>query len=60
MTRSRRIFLIGAIVFAAFLAFTVYDISRRTSFPGSRKTGQQPPADSLKSDSSAKSVVHPR
>jgi hypothetical protein len=35
MTRSKKIFAAFAFVFAIFLVFIVYDISTRTTFPGS-------------------------
>jgi hypothetical protein len=36
MNRSKKIFLAGAIVFAIFIAIVSWDISRRTTFPGSK------------------------
>lgn len=36
MTRSKKIFVVFAALFALFLVFIVYDISTRTTFPGSR------------------------
>ena len=60
MTRSRKTFLVAATLFAAFLAFTVYDISRRTTFPGSKKPKKEVPVDTLKDHSSPKSATqHP-
>jgi hypothetical protein len=36
MNRSKKIFVAAAVVFAVFLALVSYDISRRTTFPGSK------------------------
>jgi hypothetical protein len=57
MTRSRKIFLVAAGVFAAFLVFAVIDISRRTTFPGSKKSKQEAASDTTKRNSSAKSAT---
>lgn len=57
MTRNRKIFLVAAVLFAAFLAFTVYDISRRTTFPGSKKGKKEAPADTVERRSSPKSAT---
>ena len=45
MTRSKKVFAGFAVVFFLFLAFVVYDISTRTTFPGSKDT--KSPVDSL-------------
>ena len=37
MTPSKRIFIIVLIAFFLFLAWLIYDISSRTTFPGSKK-----------------------
>ncbi|MBL7848950.1 MAG: hypothetical protein JNL40_15895 [Cyclobacteriaceae bacterium] len=58
MTRSRKIFLIAALLFAAFLVFIVVDISRRTTFPGSKKKEKVEPVDTIKNSSSPKSAAH--
>ena len=55
MTRSKRIFALFATVFLLFLIFIVYDISTRTTFPGSRPVDSNTPdpielSDTLKSD----------
>jgi hypothetical protein len=39
MTRPKKIFRAFAALFLVFLIFVIYDISRRTTFPGTR-TGQ--------------------
>ncbi len=57
MNRSRKIFLIGAALFAAFLVFLVIDISRRTTFPGSKKTKKEAPADTVERRSPPKSTT---
>ncbi|HPM30135.1 MAG TPA: hypothetical protein PLJ60_07340 [Chryseolinea sp.] len=36
MNRSKRIFLLGGIVFFVLLFYASYDISKRTTFPGSK------------------------
>jgi hypothetical protein len=36
MNKSKKVFVGLAIVFFLFLAFASYDISRRTTFPGSK------------------------
>ncbi|MBL7877825.1 MAG: hypothetical protein JNL53_19320 [Cyclobacteriaceae bacterium] len=36
MSKSKKIFLAFAIVFLALLLYASYDISRRTTFPGSK------------------------
>jgi hypothetical protein len=36
MSRSKKIFFIGLGIFFAALVYVSYDISRRTSFPGSK------------------------
>jgi hypothetical protein len=41
MTRSKKIFLGGAVVFFIGIAFASYDISRRTTFPGSKPQLQE-------------------
>ena len=59
MSRSKKIFAAFAFLFFLFLLFIVYDISTRTSFPGSQKDLDAPPTlhrdsvpgDSLRSDS---------
>lgn len=65
MTRSKKIFIACIFAFFAFLVFIVVDISRKTTFPGSRKRQntskevQQPLSpDSLESNPSAKSAAH--
>ncbi len=36
MSKSKKIFLLAAILFFAILFYASYDISRRTTFPGSK------------------------
>jgi hypothetical protein len=36
MSRSKKIFFVGLAIFFAALLYISYDISRRTSFPGSK------------------------
>jgi hypothetical protein len=52
MTRSKKIFVAFAIVFALFLAYVAYDIGSRTTFPGAQKHEPHPPTapDTLSSD----------
>jgi len=54
MTRSKKIFAAFCIVFALAMAYVVYDISSRTTFPGSRaekkETPDKTPPDSVRSD----------
>ena len=45
MTRSKKVFAVFALVFFLFLAFVVYDISTRTTFP--RSDYKEHPLDSL-------------
>lgn len=45
MTRSKKVFAGFAIVFFLFLVFVVYDISTRTTFPGSEY--KERPVDSV-------------
>jgi len=52
MTRSRKIFLLGAALFVGFLAFTVYDISRRTTPPWKKGRDKEVARDTTKSNSS--------
>jgi hypothetical protein len=67
VTRSKKVFVGLAVLFAIFLAWASYDISRRTTFPGSKPqlkerlkkklfdTDSIP--DSTKSNSSSKSAA---
>jgi hypothetical protein len=36
MSRSKKVFVVVAIIFLILLAYASYDISSRTTFPGSR------------------------
>lgn len=36
MSRGKKIFVLLAVVFAILLAYASYDISRKTTFPGSK------------------------
>ena len=36
MTKSKKIFAIGCAIFTILLAYASYDISRKTTFPGSK------------------------
>ena len=50
MSRSKKIFVAFAIVFFLVLVYIVYDISSRTTFPGSRppkKKSDSPLVDSV-------------
>ena len=66
MTKSKKIFLGAAAVFFALLFYASYDISTRTTFPGSKpqlkerieKTYLQ--QDSIKVDSSSTNVKKPK
>jgi hypothetical protein len=56
MNRSKKIFLVGCALFAAFLAIVSYDIGSRTTFPGSKSQLKErlkkkySPADSIQTD----------
>lgn len=51
MSRSKRIFLFLAILFFILLFYASYDISRRTTFPGSKpQLKERIKKDYLKSD----------
>ena len=51
MSRSKKIFAFFAAIFVLILIYLVYDISSRTTFPGSsRDTGEQGSSDSVDSD----------
>lgn len=58
MTRSKKIFFGFLVAFVIFIALVSYDISRRTTFPGSKSQLKERlkekylPADSVKADSS--------
>jgi len=41
MTRQKRIFIIFAILFFLAMGYLAYDISRRTTFPGSKPQLQE-------------------
>jgi hypothetical protein len=61
MTRSKKIFLGFVLVFLVSISCLVYDISRKTSFPGSGK--QSKPAlkqDSLTRKDTLKSILPPK
>jgi hypothetical protein len=57
MSRSKRIFAMLAIIFVILLAYASYDISSKTTFPGSKPQLKERieenflKADTLKSDS---------
>jgi hypothetical protein len=57
MSKSKRLFVIGAILFFIALFYASYDISKRTSFPGSKPQLQERlkkvylSSDSAKADS---------
>lgn len=54
MTRSKKIFVAFAIVFALLLMYVVYDISSRTTFPGRSRGVQEvenTSADTIPADS---------
>ena len=59
MTKSKKLFVAVAVVFLILLIFASYDISRRTTFPGSKSQLKErlkqtyDGKDSLKSDSLA-------
>lgn len=55
MTRSKKIFVFFAVVFALLLMWVVYDISSRTTFPGGSPENpptEQTPSDTVRSDTS--------
>jgi hypothetical protein len=60
MTKSRKIFLFAAAVFAAFLVFIVVDINRRTTPPWLKNKQKEAPKDSAAHRSSADSTAQPR
>lgn len=52
MTRSKKVFAALAVIFVALLLYASYDISRRTTFPGSKPQLKERIEDKfLKSDS---------
>lgn len=51
MTRSKKIFTAFAIAFLLALIYVVFDISRRTTFPGARHDRK---ADSARIDSASR------
>ncbi len=57
MTRSKKIFLVFAVVFVMLLSYASYDIGSRTTFPGSKSQLKERlkdrylESDSLKKDS---------
>jgi hypothetical protein len=59
MTKSKKVFAAAAVVFLILLIFASYDISRRTTFPGSKPQLKERlkqtygGKDTLKSDSLA-------
>lgn len=53
MTRSRRIFVVFVIVFVILLSYASYDISTRTTFPGSKPQLKERIQDRLNPDSLA-------
>jgi len=58
MSRSKKIFVGFAIAFFAFLAFISYDISSRTTFPGSKpQLKERLKKQYLESDSVAKDTI---
>jgi len=56
MTRSKKVFAVFALAFFLFLAFVVYDISTRTTFPGSEY--KERPLDSAQDSVRADSTRH--
>ncbi len=65
MSRQKRIFIILAVLFFAAMAYVAYDISSRTTFPGSKpqlkerieqQYSSDDPVDSVGTDSD--SVTH--
>jgi hypothetical protein len=58
MTRSKKIFLGLAIIFFLLLAYASYDISSRTTFPGSKPQLKERIQDQfLKKDSSSNDTL---
>jgi hypothetical protein len=53
MSRSKKTFLLLSAVFFALLFYASYDISRRTTFPGSRPQLKERVKQKLFSDSAA-------
>lgn len=57
MTKSKKLFLLGTFIFILGMAYFSYDVSKRTTFPGSKPQLQERikerflEKDSLKSDS---------
>ncbi|MDZ4715638.1 MAG: hypothetical protein SH819_09230 [Cytophagales bacterium] len=49
MKRSKKIFLAAAVVFLAFWIGVIYDMSTKTTFPGSKKRKDSVARDSMKS-----------
>ncbi len=57
MTRSKKIFVACAIAFALFLAYVAYDISSRTTFPGSHPKVKVPPSEEPAPDSASADTI---
>jgi hypothetical protein len=59
MNKSKKIFIAIAIVFVLLLLYASYDISTRTTFPGSKsQLKERLKKDYIDTDSVADSVVH--
>ena len=62
MTRSKKIFVALGVLFFIFLLLLIYDISRKTTFPGPKsrpKKDLPADADTVKHTSSPKSAFYP-
>jgi hypothetical protein len=57
MSRSKKIFFLVAIAFFLLLLCVTYDLSRRTTFPGSPKKSLSTGADTLQGDSLASDTL---
>jgi hypothetical protein len=56
MSRSKKIFLIFAAIFITIMLLIMYDIARKTTFPGGSKNKTELPDESGKVDSLNSSI----
>ena len=57
MKRSKKIFLTFAVVFFVAIAYLGYDISRRTTFPGSQSLSEEKPVKKDSKDTEKDSMM---
>ncbi len=59
MTRSKKIFLIVVVLFFLFLVWLMYDISSRTTFPGSKNKEKRASLETVQFHSSPNLAAYP-